>query len=309
MHAKIGLFSIFYYLRFRMKSQNKAYIYAFSAIVCWSTIGSAFKLTLRYMDPMELLLFASLIAGFILGVILLSQGSFMQLKKTSLHDLLMSSVMGLLNPYLYYLVLLNAYKLLPAQEAGTLNYIWPLVLVLLSIPVLGQKISLWSIMAIVMSFLGILLISTHGDLLQFHFTSVEGVSLALSSAFFWALYWIINLKDKRQATVRLFLNFCFGAFYIFITIAFTHHFFIPSLYGMAGAVYIGLFEMGITFILWMNALEFSINTAKVSNLIYFSPFISLIIIHFTVGETIHLSTITGLVLIVAGILLQRYFKW
>jgi drug/metabolite transporter (DMT)-like permease len=291
-----------------MKSQDKAYIYAFSAIVCWSTIGSVFKLTLKFMDPMELLLFASLVACFVLGVILLSQGNFMQLKKTSLHDLLMSAVMGMLNPYLYYLVLLNAYKLLPAQEAGTLNYIWPLVLVLLSIPLLGQKISLWSIMAIVISFLGILLISTHGNLLLFHFTSTTGVSLALSSALFWALYWIINLKDKRQATARLFLNFCFGAFYVFITTAFTRHFFTPPWQGLAGAVYIGLFEMGITFILWMNALKFSKNTAKVSNLIYFSPFVSLIIIHFMVGEMIHLSTIAGLVLIITGIMIQQYFK-
>ena len=116
------------------------------------------------------------------------------------------------------------------------------------------------------------------------------------------------MKDKRQATVRLFLNFCFGTLYIFITIAFTRHFLISPWQGLAGAVYIGLFEMGITFILWMNALKFSINTAKVSNLIYFSPFVSLIIIHFTVGETIHLSTIAGLGLIVTGILLQQYFN-
>jgi len=149
----------------------------------------------------------------------------MQLKKTSLHDLLMSAVMGMLNPYLYYLVLLNAYKLLPAQEAGTLNYIWPLVLVLLSIPLLGQKISLWSIMAIVISFLGILLISTHGNLLLFHFTSTTGVSLALSSALFWALYWIINLKDKRQATARLFPEFLFWSI-----LCFHHYCFHPSFF-------------------------------------------------------------------------------
>ena len=101
-----------------MKSQNKAYIYAFSAIVCWSTIGSAFMLTLGFIDPMELLLFASLVACFVLGFILLAQGVH-AVKNTRLHDLLMSAVMGLLNPFLYYLVLLTAYKLLSAQEAGT----------------------------------------------------------------------------------------------------------------------------------------------------------------------------------------------
>jgi len=58
----------------------------------------------------------------------------------------------------------------------------------------------------------------------------------------------------------------------------------------------------------MNALKFSKNTAKVSNLIYFSPFVSLIIIHFMVGEMIHLSTIAGLVLIITGIMIPAVFK-
>ncbi|MCX6240370.1 MAG: DMT family transporter, partial [Bacteroidetes bacterium] len=154
----------------------------------------------------------------------------------------------------------------------------------------------------------ILLISTHGHLLSFKFTSTAGVLLALVSAVFWALYWIINLKDKREPVVKIFLNFCFGLLYVFITIAATKHFWIPPWTGIAGAVYIGLFEMGITFVLWLNALKFSETTAKVSNLIYLSPFISLIIIHFAVGEAILFSTIAGLGLIVSGILLQQYVK-
>jgi drug/metabolite transporter (DMT)-like permease len=78
--------------------------------------------------------------------------------------------------------------------------------------------------------------------------------------------------------------------------------------GLAGGIYIGLFEMGITFVLWLNALKYSSTTAKVSNLIYLSPFLSLILIYFTVGETILPSTVIGLSLIVAGIGMQQYLK-
>ncbi|MEI7491658.1 MAG: DMT family transporter [Bacteroidota bacterium] len=291
-----------------MKPQQKAYLFAFAAIACWSTIGSAFKLSLRYLDPLGLLLFSSIVAVIALFIILLVQGKLALLGKTSSAGILNSALMGLLNPYLYYIVLLRAYDLLPAQEAGTLNYIWPLVLVLLSIPLLGQKISAWSIVAVTLSFLGILLISTHGNLLSFKFSSTAGVALALVSSVFWALYWILNLKDKREPVVKIFLNFCFGLLYVFITIAAAKHFWIPPWTGIAGAVYIGLFEMGITFVLWLNALKYSETTAKVSNLIYLSPFISLIIIHFAVGEAILFSTVAGLGLIVAGILLQQYVK-
>ena len=34
---------------------------------------------------------------------------------------------GFLNPFLYYIILFKAYSLLPAQEALSLNYTWPLV--------------------------------------------------------------------------------------------------------------------------------------------------------------------------------------
>ncbi|MEI8005975.1 MAG: DMT family transporter [Bacteroidota bacterium] len=291
-----------------MRAQRKAYLYAFSAIACWSTIGSAFKISLRYLDPLGLMLFSSIVAVITLFVILLVQQKLSLLLKLTSSDILMSATMGLLNPYLYYLVLLRAYDLLPAQEAGTLNYIWPLVLVLLSIPMLRQKISFLSILAILTSFAGIMVISTHGRLLSLHFSNPAGVMLATGSAFFWALYWIINLKDKRETVSKLFLNFFFGLLYVFITIAVTKHFWIPPWKGLAGAVYIGLFEMGITFLLWMNALKASSTTAKVSNLIYLSPFISLIIIHFAVGEAILLSTVAGLALIVIGIMWQQYLK-
>ena len=64
--------------------------------------------------------------------------------------------------------------------------------------------------------------------------------------------------------------------------------------------------MGITFVLWLKALQLSKTTAQVSNFIYLVPFFSLFVIHLTVGETIYPSTIIGLVFIIGGIILQQY---
>jgi len=298
-----------------MKQQRQAYTYALLAVLCWSTIGSAFKISLRYLDFLTLLLFASFVAVVVLFITLLLQGKLNLLKKIKKENLLNSAFLGLLNPFLYYVVLLKAYELLPAQEAGTLNYIWPLVLVLLSIPMLRQKITGWSIMAILVSFFGIILISTHGQLLTLRFSNPLGVLLAIGSAIFWALYWIFNMKDRREEVSKLFLNFSFGFFYILLTIAilrllglnWSRYPLLPW-QGIAGSVFLGIFEMGITFILWMMALKLSATTAKVSNLIYLSPFCSLILIHFLVGEVILLSTVVGLVFIIGGIILQQYIR-
>jgi drug/metabolite transporter (DMT)-like permease len=291
-----------------VKQQSKAYLFALTAIFFWSTMSSAFKLTLRFIDYTWLLLYASLSSLIILFIILISQRKIHLLKKLKLVDFRNSAILGFLNPFLYYFILFKAYTLLKAQEAGTLNYIWPIVLVLLSIPLLKQKISYKSIIAIVISFIGILIISTEGHLFTLEFSSPLGVGLASGSAIFWALYWILNLKDKRDEIIKLFMNFGFGFLYIFITCIILGGFEIPPTNAILGSVYIGFFEMGITYFLWLKALKLSINTAKVSNLVYLSPFIALIFIHLTVGETILTSTIVGLFFIIGGILLQKYIN-
>jgi len=290
-----------------MKRQTKAYVFALIAILFWSTMSSAFKITLRYIDFPFMLLIASFSSVLVFFLILLFQGKIILLRKLKFKNVLHSAFIGFLNPFLYYFVLFKAYTLLMAQEAGTLNYVWPIVLVLLSIPILKQKIGLKSIIAIFVSFFGIIIISTQGRLFSLEFTNIYGVLLALGSALFWALFWLLNLKDKREEVSKLFLNFAFGFIYILITTFFVSDFSMPETKGIIGSVYIGIFEMGITYILWLNALKYSTNTAKVSNLVFLSPFIALIIIRLTVGEEILFSTFVGLIFIVSGIILQRYF--
>jgi len=241
-----------------------------------------------------------------LFVVLLWQNKSKLLLQLNQKQIYRAAFRGFLNPFLYYLVLLKAYTLLKAQEAGTLNYIWPITLVLLSIPLLKQKIGWKSIIAIFISFFGIIVISTEGHLSSLEFREPLGVFLAVVSSVFWALYWILNIRDKTDDVLKLFLNFLFGTIFTVIYILVFDDFEFPEFKGFAGAVYIGLFEMGFTYILWLLALRNSENTAKVSNLVFLSPFISLIIIRIFVGEKILFATIVGLALIIGGILLQQF---
>ncbi len=289
-----------------MDKQKRAYLYAMSAILLWSTIASAFKITLQYIDFYQILFISSITSLICLFIVLLWQNKLNLLLQLNRKQIWKAAIRGFLNPFLYYLVLLKAYTLLKAQEAGTLNYIWPITLVLLSIPLLKQKIGWKSIIAIFISFFGIIVISTEGHLSSLEFREPLGVFLAVISSVFWALYWILNIRDKTDDVLKLFLNFLFGAAFVVFYILIFEEFNFPEFNGFAGAVYIGLFEMGLTYIFWLLALRNSANTARVSNLVFLSPFISLIIIRFFVGEKILAATITGLALIIGGILLQQF---
>lgn len=75
--------------------------------------------------------------------------------------------------------------------------------------------------------------------------------------------------------------------------------------GVLGAAYIGAFEMGLTFVLWLSAMKLTDSTAKISNLIFIAPFLSLIFISVFLGEEILPSTLYGLIFIVGGLVLQQ----
>ena len=288
-----------------MKNQKAAYIYALLAVFFWSTVATAFKLTLRELDQFQMLFAASVSSCVIFFFSIVIQNKTKLLFKLSIKDILFSAFLALLNPFGYYLVLFKAYDLLKAQEAQTLNYFWAVILVLLSIPMLKQKISIKSFFAILISFSGVFVIATRGNIFSFRFTDITGVSLALGSAFIWALYWIYTSKDEKDDSVRLFFNFVFGTVYILISVLIFSDFTSISLKGASGGFYIGAFEMGLTFFFWSKAVKLSETTAKISNLIFLSPFLSLVFIHLILKEDIFLSTFAGLVLIVTGILFQR----
>jgi drug/metabolite transporter (DMT)-like permease len=62
--------------------------------------------------------------------------------------------------------------------------------------------------------------------------------------------------------------------------------------------------MGITFFFWLKALQLASTTAKVSNLVYLAPFISLVFVHYILHEPVYYTTPMGLIFIISGIFIQ-----
>ena len=288
--------------------RSRVYTLALIAIILWSTSGTAFKLAFRGISFPQLLFISAHSAWIFLFILLLFQGKLSGIFHQPLKYLPKSAIAGFLNPFLYYLILLKAYTLLPAQIAQPLNYTWPIMLVLLSVPFLNQKLHRRDGLAILISFAGVILISSQGKI---PFTSKVneplGVALAVGSSVIWASFWIINLKDKRPELEKIALNFFFGA--IFATIYLILFDQMPKFQkAWFPAIYVGLTEMAMAFVFWLTALANTENNAKISNLVFISPFLALVFIHLILGEKIFITTPFGLVLIVGGILFQQLGK-
>jgi len=295
-------------LEILVKNQRKAYFFALATVLLWSTVASAFKVSLRYVSAVELLFFSSIFSVIVLAIILILQQKTALLVQASARDWARGVLFGAINPFAYYLVLLQAYDLLPAQQAQPLNYTWAITLSLLSVPMLGHRLGGRDYVAVALCYFGVYVISTSGNIFSFSFENPLGIGLALGSTLLWAVYWLLNTRDKREPVVGLFINFSCSLPMIGLVFLFTGGSLSIPFHGLLGAAYVGCFEMGISFVLWLMAMKYTEAAAKIANLIFLSPFLSLVFIHTLVGEDIRLSSFVGLVLIVGGLVIQNRGK-
>ncbi len=292
-----------------MKKSSRAYLYAALSVFLWGTIPTAFKIALAELSIVTMLGITTLVSTIVLFIIVASSGKLNLLGKMTRKDILWSALLGLITPVGYYLILLTAYSRLPGQVAQPINMIWPIVLVFFSIPLLHQKIPARSFIALFISLAGVYIIASQGDLFHPGKSDTVGVLLALVSGVLWALYFVLNVRDSRDESVKLFTNFIFGTIYMGVIMLVQGSFSeAVSLKGAAASVYCGVFEMGITFWLWLRALQLAETTDRVSNLVYFAPFISLILLHFIIDEPIFYTTPLGLLLIIGSVLFQSRSK-
>jgi len=289
-------------------NQNKAYFFAGIVIFFWSTVATAFKLALDHLEPIQLVFYSTIFSVIVLFLITLIQGKLDLIKNFSKSDLLYCAFLGLLNPCLYYIILFKGYDVLPAQEAMVINFSWPIMIVILSIPILKQKIDIKSFLSIVVCYIGVVVIASKGNVFSMQFESPLGVGYILITTVIWSLFWLFNTKNSNDSVVSLFLIFLFSLPYILIIVYLSDSFVIPSLEGAIGSAYIGLFEMGVSVVLWQLALKTSTTVSRIASLVFITPFLSLLILHFVLKEDILVSTIFGVILICLGLILQKYFS-
>ncbi|ERS87698.1 MULTISPECIES: DMT family transporter [unclassified Halomonas] len=288
-----------------MTRDGQAMLFGLGAVALWSTVATAFKVALGHMSPLALMWLASLVSWALIGVLVARQGLLGQALRRGWRT---AAWAGLMNPVAYYLVLFGAYDRLPGQEAMALNYTWALAMAFLAVPLLGQRLTRTDVLAGLIAYAGVWVIATRGAVLDVAFADPLGVAMALASTLIWALYWLLNARDPRPPLVAQWQNFSVGLPVLTVLLLAGPGLEWHGWTALGAGVYVGLFEMGIAFVLWQLAVHTVSRTAKVSNLIFLSPPVSLLLLYLVVDEPILPSTLVGLVLILAGLGLQQWQK-
>lgn len=287
-----------------MHNERKALFFALAAVLLWSTVATAFKLALQYNGVVPLLLGASLTSLLVLSIVLLQQRRLKPALKQLSGNLKMTLLLGGINPVIYYLVLFEAYNRLPAQVAQPVNYTWAITLALLSVPILKHKLTRFDLAGLILGYSGVVVISMAGKNVTGELDSF-GLGLALASTLLWAAFWLLNTRSRVEPLIQLFHNFLLATPVLAVLLFATGQSIDLSWPSLLSLTYVGLFEMGITFMFWQRALSLTQRTAQIGTLIFLSPLISLFLISWILKEPLQWQTFAGLGLIIGGVWVSK----
>jgi len=285
--------------------KKEAYFYVLLAVLLWGSTASVGKLLLKDLNSIQIPFFTSIIAFITLLIITFFQKKFDLVKKYKIKDYFYFALMGLIGIFLYYTFFYKALMFSSAQEAFIVNYTWPVFVVVFSFMFKLEKFNLKKIIAILLGFIGVYIVVTKGSFSIDSINNIRGIIFALLGAICYGLFTIFTKKKNYERTTSMMFFYLFASIYFLIIILFFYKIPIINVTQFIGLLWLGILTSGLAFLFLQLAYKYG-ETAKISNIVFLTPFISLIYIYFLLGEKIIVSSIIGLMIIIAGIVLQSY---
>ena len=282
---------------------KKSYFYALVSVFFWSTTTTVSKLLLHSISTMQVRAVSSVFATLFLLMVNVFKGNFKQLKSYQPRDYLVLAGVGFLGMFLYRMLLFFGVARMLASQAMIVNYLWPIMAVWASCVILREKLTVRKAIAVVMSFLGVVIVTTGGSAAGLSGSDLTGTVLVAVAAVFYGLFVAINKRLQYDSFVSMMFYNAVAAICAILGTLFSGETLLLTLSQNLGLVWVGVFNTAIGFVAWDLAMKTG-DTAKVANLAYITPFLSLVVAYFLLGDPITIWSVGGLTVIVAGILLQ-----
>lgn len=226
-------------------TRHRATLIGFIAVILWALLA-LFTVGAKPVPPLLLNALTFTIGGVIGLVWVASTNGFTVLKTVPLKVY----VFGTAGLFGYHFLYFSALRLAPPAEAGLIAYLWPLLIVLFSGLLPGERLGLGHIGGALLAFVGAALIVLRGGT-EFTSSALPGYSLAALCALTWSGYSVLSrrLGTTPTATVAVF---CLATA---LLSAIAHPFFEEtvwpsSTYGWFSVVLLGLGPVGLAFYVW-----------------------------------------------------------
>jgi drug/metabolite transporter (DMT)-like permease len=227
-------------------SRRAATAIGFSAVLLWSLLAF-FTAASGTMPPFQLLAISFGIGG-LAGVLLWAVRPNAAKALRQPRPVWLLGVGGLFGYHAaYFIALRNA----PPVEAGLINYLWPLLIVVFSALLPGERLKWQHIVGCVLAFAGAVLVVTRGQGLSLDPAYLPGYAAALFAAVTWGAYSVLSRRFAHVPSDAI-TGFCLAT----AALATVIHFAIEptiwptSAWQWAAIVGLGLGPVGLAFYVW-----------------------------------------------------------
>lgn len=226
-------------------SRNRATIIGFFAVVLWALLA-LFTVASAPTPPFLLNTICFSIGG-VLGLLwAVANGVLGTLR----HVPLKIYGLGTLGLFGYHALYFSALRMAPPAQAGLIAYLWPLLIVVFSGLLPGERLGRGHLIGAVIGFSGAALIIL-GDGAGFSAQHMTGYMLALLCALFWSAYSVISRAWAAIPTASVAV-FCLGSAVLSLPLhLILEETALPEdLRGWAAIAGLGLGPVGLAFFLW-----------------------------------------------------------
>ncbi|WP_041958481.1 aromatic amino acid exporter YddG [Sulfurospirillum arsenophilum] len=252
-----------------MNRVQKGNIAGIVAILLWATLA-LFTVFTNRIPPFELTFIAFSIA-FSIGLFLwIKEGRGILVHLQLPWKVWFVGIYGLFGYHFFYFL---ALKSAPALEANLINYLWPLLIVLLSAWLPNEKLRWFHIVGALLGFFGALVLIGFGKEIAFSSQYTQGYMYALVCAFIWSSYSVLSRYFGSVPTLSVG-GFC-GASALFSLVAHLlfEQTYIPDLEELLAAIGLGLGPVGVAFFVWDYGMKQG-DIKFIGSLSYATPLLS-----------------------------------
>ncbi len=272
-------------------------------MLIWSTLATVVKLVLKDIPNFQALAISSAFAFVFLLILNIINGSIKEMKHYRIKDCLTMAGLGFLGLFMYSALYYYGIAELGSQEACILNYLWPMMIVIFACIILKERITVKKIIAMLMSFAGIVVL-TLGSGGVSSGNRLFGIIACVTAAVCYGLFSVLNKKHSlNQNVTMMWIWFTTAVCSLVLSLIFENWQPIAGVQWL-GIAWLGIVVNAVAYLLWAIALKGASDSAKIANLAYLVPFISIIISWLVLKEQITINAVLALVLIIGGILIQ-----
>jgi drug/metabolite transporter (DMT)-like permease len=282
-----------------MNNNVKGTIFVLICVALWALIPVVAKTGQSTLDNHQFLFWSSLVSLIVLSVSATLRGNIREVKSYSLKEWGYLSFLGLLGTYIYYLFLYLGYSRASGMEVLVIQYTWPIMILVLSVFILKERFNARKVIAIILGFLGVLLVLSKGAVSEIELNNPRVIILVAIGAFCFALFSVLSKNIKRASLAVTSIYFLAATVASFLSMLYFSEFALPSSVELFPVLLNGVLVNGLSYMFWLSALK-SAEASYLAPFVYITPILSAIYLILFFDEPMLTVYGVGLACVIAG---------